>query len=193
MTNKIKTLGKKSKNITGILDLLDDITEQTNLLAINAAIEAAKAGEVGKGFTVVADEIRKLADSSRKATKDINVVIEEIQEDTQDTVNGMEESALLVDEGTRIVVQADNAIKEINASIEKSAQSVKQISLAAQQQTTGASQVSKTMTELNTVIKQSAAGTEQSLRSAKDLAAMAEQLKVSMALFKVREQGNHDF
>lgn len=193
MAKKVETLGRKSKKITGILDLLDDITEQTNLLAINAAIEAAKAGEAGKGFTVVANEIRKLADSSRKATKDISVLIEEIQADTQETVYGMKESTSLVDEGTSRATSSGDAIKMISFSIEKSAQSVKQIALAAQQQTTGAAQVSRTMADVNAVVKQGMAGTEQSLRSAKDLAAMAEQLKASMAQFRIREQGNHDY
>jgi len=188
LARTIESLGKKSKKITGILEFLDDITEQTNLLSINAAIEAAKAGETGKGFTVVADEIRKLAENSRKAAKDIGALIEDIQADTQVTVSGMKNNAELVDEGSALAARSGDAIKAIISSMEESSQAIRQIALSAQQQTSGAGQISKTMAGINAVVKQSVAGTEQSIRSAKDLAAMAEQLKSSIGQFKIKEE-----
>ncbi len=188
---RIEELGKKSKKITGILDLLDDITEQTNLLALNAAIEASRAGEAGRGFSVVADEIRKLADGSRKASKDIGALIEEIQSETLDTVAGMEENTKLVEEGSLLAGKSGEAIKEIIESIGGSSRSIKQITLSTQQQTTGTAQVAQTMAGIDTAVKQTMASTEQSMRSARDLAAMAEQLKRSVAQFKIRGRGNH--
>ena len=188
MAKRTEVLKKKSRKITGILDLLDDITEQTNLLALNAAIESAKAGEAGKGFAVVADEIRKLADSSRKATKNIGELIEEIQNDTQDTVTDVEKNIRLVEQGSGLAGRAGESIKDIIASIEESAASVKQIAFSAQQQTSGTEQVSDSMVEINVSLKETMAGTEQSMQAARELAAMAEQLKSGIAMFKVRGQ-----
>ena len=116
------------------------------------------------------------------------MLIEEVQTDTQVTVFGMKKNAELVDEGTSLAAKSGDAIKGIISSMEESSQAVRQIALSAQQQTSGADQVSKAMVGINAVVKQSVAGTEQSMRSAKDLAAMAEQLKSSIAQFKVKEE-----
>src|SRR6185312_14913437 len=131
---RIKTLGDRSLEISEIVKVINDITEQTNLLALNAAIEAARAGEAGRGFAVVADEVRKLAEHSRSATKDIAALIKAIQAETNDAVVVMEEGTREVEIGARLADQAGRALDAISTVVRQSAELVQEISLASKQQ-----------------------------------------------------------
>ncbi len=130
---KIKSLGDRSLEISEIINVINDITEQTNLLALNAAIEAARAGEAGRGFAVVADEVRKLAEHSRTATKDIAGLIKAIQAETNEAVVVMEEGTKEVEVGARLADQAGKALEAISSVVRQSAELVQEISLASKQ------------------------------------------------------------
>lgn len=125
---RIKQLGEQSKAIGEIIQVIDDIAEQTNLLALNAAIEAARAGEHGKGFAVVADEVRKLAERSGKATKEIANLIISIQKGTDNAVSAMEKGISEVENGSRFAHDAGQALKEILVTVERANQQVQIIS-----------------------------------------------------------------
>jgi methyl-accepting chemotaxis protein len=112
-TKKMEDLGKSSDRIGRIIAVIDDIADQTNLLALNAAIEAARAGEQGRGFAVVADEVRKLAERTTTATKEIAQMIRTIQADIKSTLRAMEEGTVQVEDGVQSTVQAGDSLREI--------------------------------------------------------------------------------
>lgn len=168
---KITSLSEKSQQIGKITDLINDVADQTNLLAVNAAIEAARAGEHGRGFTVVADEIRKLADSSAKSTKDITALIEIIQHEMSNAIMAMEQSTVNVTEEVRLA--------------QESAESAKEISMGATQQVSGSKQIADAMGNINEAMKQIAAGAGQAQAAAKQLNALAGELKDITGKFKL--------
>ena len=168
---KITSLSEKSQQIGKITDLINDVADQTNLLAVNAAIEAARAGEHGRGFTVVADEIRKLADSSAKSTKDISALIEIIQHEMSNAIMAMEQSVVNVNE-------------EVKLS-QESAESAKEIAMGATQQVSGSKQIADAMSNINEAMKQIAAGAGQASAAAKQLTTLAGELKDITGKFKL--------
>gem|GEM_PF-4001896 len=159
----LNSLGEKSQKIGKITDLIDDVADQTNLLAVNASIEAARAGEQGRGFTVVADEIRKLADSSARSTKDITALIELIQHEMTNAIMSMEQSVSSVDEEARLAQQTTEKAKEI--------------AMSANQQVSGAKQISDAMLNIDEAMKQVAIGAQQSQTAARQLTDLAGELK----------------
>ena len=169
--DKITSLSEKSQQIGKITELINDVADQTNLLAVNAAIEAARAGEHGRGFTVVADEIRKLADSTAKSTKDISALIEIIQHEMSNAIMAMEQSTA-------------NVTEEVRLS-QESADSAKEIAMGATQQVTGSKQISDAMLNINEAMKQIAAGAAQASAAAKQLTDMAADLKQTTAKFRL--------
>jgi methyl-accepting chemotaxis protein len=186
----VKALGKSSDQIGEIIGVIDDIADQTNLLALNAAIEAARAGEQGRGFAVVADEVRKLAERTTKATKEIAGMIKTIQGDTSGAVTSMEEGTKEVDSGIKLADRAGASLKEIVDLIQKLTDMVTQIASASEQQSSASEQISKNVEAISTVTGETAAGTNQIARAAEDLNRLTERLQQSLSRFKVEASGS---
>jgi twitching motility protein PilJ len=184
-SKRIKRLGESSQEIGEIVQLISDITEQTNVLALNAAIQAASAGEAGRGFTVVAEEVQRLAERSAEATKHIGAIVKSIQRDTQDAVEAMERSTRGVVEGTRTADEADQALREIEKISNRLAELIGAISNATEQQATSAAQVAGKMKIILGVTQLTSEGTKKTAASAAKLGELAQGLKSSVAGFKL--------
>jgi twitching motility protein PilJ len=182
---KIKSLGDRSLEISEIINVINDITEQTNLLALNAAIEAARAGEAGRGFAVVADEVRKLAEHSRTATKDIAALIKAIQAETNEAVVVMEEGTREVEVGARLADQAGKALDAISSVVRQSAELVQEISLASKQQVRGTEGVANAMQIISNITRQTSQGARQTARTVEQLVKLSEQLNEALSQFRV--------
>ncbi len=173
----IKQLGSSSQKIGDILEVIDDIADQTNLLALNAAIEAARAGEQGRGFAVVADEVRKLAERTTKATKEIAAMIKEIQIDTEKAVHSINKGTEEVEKGKQLAFNAGESLKEIIKSSLKVLDEVNQIASTSEEQSAAAEQISKNIEAISNVTHESAAGIQQVAQSAGDLKKLTEDLQ----------------
>jgi len=182
---RIKALGDRSLEISEIVNVINDITEQTNLLALNAAIEAARAGEAGRGFAVVADEVRKLAEHSRNATKDIAALIKAIQAETNDAVVVMEEGTKEVEIGAKLADQAGRALDAISSVVRQSAELVQEISLASKQQVRGTEGVANAMQIISNITRQTSQGARQTARTVEQMVHMSEQLNEALSQFRV--------
>src|SRR5450432_1602277 len=181
---KIKSLGDRSLEISEIINVINDITEQTNLLALNAAIEAARAGEAGRGFAVVADEVRKLAEHSRSATKDIAALIKAIQAETNEAVVVMEEGTKEVESGATLADQAGRALDAISNVVRQSAELVQEISLASKQQVRGTEGVAHAMQIISSITRQTSQGTRGTVATVSQLVKLSDQLNDGLAQFK---------
>ncbi len=184
-SKRIKRLGESSQEIGEITDLISDITEQTNVLALNAAIQAASAGEAGRGFSVVAEEVQRLAERSAEATKGIGALVRTIQADTHDAVAAMEKSTQGVVEGARLSDAAGAALIDISRVSNRLAELIQGISLAAGQQATSANGVAHNMQHILSVTEQTQGGTRQTAQSIHELALLAQELKDSVSRFRV--------
>ena len=184
-SKRIKRLGESSQEIGDIVELINDIAEQTNILSLNAAIQAAMAGDAGRGFAVVADEVQRLAERSAGATKQIEALVKTIQTDTNEAVISMEESTSGVVEGARQAEDAGAALTEIDRVALQLADLVGNISGATRQQAAAASSISDTMNVIQEITTQTSAGTNQTATSIGNLAQLAEDMKKSVAGFKL--------
>jgi twitching motility protein PilJ len=184
-SKRIKRLGESSQEIGEIVELISDITEQTNVLALNAAIQAASAGEAGRGFTVVAEEVQRLAERSGEATKQIAAIVKTIQTDTQDAVSAMEYSTQGVVEGAKLSDAAGQALGEISSVSTNLAQLIERISSETQSQADIAGRVANSMQHILGITEQTTEGTKQTAVSIGELADLAIELKGSVAGFKV--------
>ncbi len=182
---RIKRLGESSQEIGEIVELISDITEQTNVLALNAAIQAASAGEAGRGFTVVAEEVQRLAERSGEATKQIGAIVKTIQTDTQDAVSAMEKSTQGVVEGAKLSDNAGQALAEIGDVSRKLAQLIETISQTTQTQAKAAGAVAVSMRNILGITEQATEGTKRTAQSVGQLATLARDLKSSVANFKL--------
>jgi methyl-accepting chemotaxis protein len=158
---RVQELGKLGERIGAVVETIDDIAEQTNLLALNAAIEAARAGEHGKGFAVVADEVRKLAERSSRETKQIADLIAQVQSGTRDAVGAMEHGASKVDLGSTKASQAGDALGEILSAVDETARQVSEIASAAQSMSAAADAVTESMASISAVVEENTAATEE--------------------------------
>ncbi len=182
---RIKRLGESSQEIGEIVELISDITEQTNVLALNAAIQAASAGEAGRGFTVVAEEVQRLAERSAEATKQIGAIVKTIQTDTQDAVSAMEKSTQGVVEGARLSDAAGQALAEIGNVSQRLAQLIEGITTTTEQQAKTANNVATSMQDILNITQQTTEGTKRTAVSIGQLAELAKELKGSVSGFKI--------
>ena len=184
-SKRIKRLGESSQEIGEITELIADITEQTNVLALNAAIQAASAGEAGRGFSVVAEEVQRLAERSGDATRQIAALVKAIQTDTQDAVAAMERSTQGVVEGARLSDNAGTALSEIDSVSRRLADLIEQISSAASKEADQANEVASNIQHIFAVTEQTGESTRSTANQVRDLARMADELRQSVARFKI--------
>ncbi len=184
-SKRIKRLGESSQEIGSIVELINDISEQTNILALNAAIQAASAGEAGRGFAVVADEVQRLAERTSNATKRIEALVQTIQADTNEAVSSMEQTTSEVVAGARLAEDAGTALGEIEHVSNTLAGLIQGISTAAQQQSAAATDITQTMTTIQSITAQTSQGANQTAESIGNLAQLAADLRRSVADFKL--------
>jgi twitching motility protein PilJ len=184
-SKRIKRLGESSQEIGEITELISDITEQTNVLALNAAIQAASAGEAGRGFSVVAEEVQRLAERSGDATRQIAALVKTIQTDTQDAVGAMERSTQGVVEGTRLSDAAGSALGDIDRVSRQLAELIQQISSQASREAESANVVAANIQHIFAVTEQTGEGTRSTAQMVRELSRTAEELKQSVARFKI--------
>jgi twitching motility protein PilJ len=184
-SKRIKRLGESSQEIGEITELISDITEQTNVLALNAAIQAASAGEAGRGFSVVAEEVQRLAERSGDATRQIAALVKTIQTDTQDAVGAMERSTQGVVEGAKLSDNAGTALTEIDRVSRRLADLIEQISAAASREADSANEVAGNIQHIFAVTEQTGEGTRSTASQVRELSAMAEELRQSVSRFKI--------
>ena len=187
-SKRIKRLGESSQEIGDIVSLINDIADQTNILALNAAIQASMAGDAGRGFAVVADEVQRLAERSAAATKQIEALVKTIQNDTNEAVISMEQTTSEVVRGARLAQDAGVALEEIETVSNNLAELIQNISNAARQQASSAGHISNTMNVIQEITTQTSAGTSATAQSIGNLAEMALDLRESVAGFKLPEE-----
>jgi len=188
---RIKRLGEGSQEIGEIVQLISDIADRTSILALNASIQAAMAGEAGQGFAVVAEEVERLAERSTEATKQIDMLIRSIQSETNEAVAAMEATTNEVVEGSRLAEEAGDALQEIEQVSERLAELNQAISLASSQQAQGSEHLAVSMHEIAEVTQQTAAGTKQAAVSISRLAELADELRGSVSTFKLPNGNGH--
>jgi twitching motility protein PilJ len=184
-SKRIKRLGESSQEIGSIVELINDISEQTNILALNAAIQAASAGEAGRGFAVVADEVQRLAERASNATKRIETLVQTIQSDTNEAVSSMEQTTSEVVAGARLAEDAGTALGEIEKVSSDLSNLIQGISSAAQQQSSAATNITATMNTIQSITAQTSQGANQTAASIGNLAQLAADLRRSVADFKL--------
>lgn len=187
-SKRIKRLGESSQEIGDIVSLINDIADQTNILALNAAIQASMAGDAGRGFAVVADEVQRLAERSSGATKQIEALVKTIQSDTNEAVISMEQTTTEVVRGARLAQDAGAALEEIEKVSQELAELIQNISNAARQQAASAGHISNTMHVIQEITSQTSAGTTETARSIGNLSEMTDELRRSVAGFKLPQQ-----
>ncbi len=192
-SKRIKRLGESSQEIGDIVSLINDIADQTNILSLNAAIQASMAGDAGRGFAVVADEVQRLAERSSAATKQIEALVKTTQTDTNEAVISMEHTTAEVVRGARLAQDAGVALEEIETVSMNLADLIQNISNASRQQSLSAGHISNTMNVIQEITSQTSSGTNATAKSIGNLAEMASQLRASVSGFKLpADDGDSD-
>ncbi len=186
-TQKIVHLGEKSQRIGEVIEIISNIADQTNLLSLNAAIIAAQAGEEGKGFTVVANEIKELSERTAASTKEIKNFVKEIQKSAEDSSQATAENRRNVENGVGLAIRVRNSFNEILQTTKQTTEAAHQISISTQQQTSASKQLVSAIKEIAVVSQQAAAGTNETIASASDLTKLSEQLKKTIIRFKLAD------
>ncbi len=181
----ISVLGGRSREIGSIITVIDEIADQTNLLALNAAIEAARAGEQGRGFAVVADEVRRLAEKTMKATKEIDAMIKSMQEETGKAIESMENEVSAVDAGARLAEEAGASLNEIVSRVEVVTSMIESVMVAIQQQHSATEQISSDMEGVSVVVGETSHDAGQIAGASREIATLASSLKKTVDTFKV--------
>ncbi|WP_028573920.1 methyl-accepting chemotaxis protein [Desulfonatronovibrio hydrogenovorans] len=177
MKEDLDSLGRQAEEIGRIMNVIDDIADQTNLLALNAAIEAARAGEAGRGFAVVADEVRKLAEKTMNATKEVGQSITSIQEGTKSNIQGMDRAAQLVEEATALANESGDVLKEIVGLVEAAADQVRSIATATEEQSAASEEVNRSIEDINRISAETSDVMNQSAQAISELAKLANELQ----------------
>jgi PAS domain S-box-containing protein len=185
---KMRTLGKRSTEISEIIDLIKDIAVQTNLLSLNAAIQAAHAGDAGLGFSVVADEIRKLAERSAFATKNVSHLIKGIQSETLEALSAMENGMKEVKSGSVLAEQSRQALQDISEVVEQSVQLIEEISIGSEEQARVTRNLASAMQTISSITMQASAGSHETAQIIHGMVELSENLNQSLSQFHVKEE-----
>ncbi len=188
---KMEELGKSSLQIGRIAGVIDEIADQTNLLALNAAIEAARAGEHGRGFAVVADEVRKLAEGTTSATKEIAQMIKSIQDGTKTAVGAMQEGSTQVEVGVKFTGRAGESLKQIIEMSERVGEMIVQIATAATEQSKASDEINQNMERIATLVNESADGAQHSANACRNLSGLALDLQKMVGNFRLAGNGSN--
>ncbi|MFY9607148.1 MAG: methyl-accepting chemotaxis protein [Blastocatellia bacterium] len=192
-SDKMRLLGARSSEISEIIDLINDISAQTNLLALNAAIEAAHAGEAGLGFSVVADEIRKLAERSARATKDVASLIKSIQNETSEALLAMEAGMNEVKGGSSLASQASRALQDISAAVRQSSELIEEISAASDEQARVTSNLAGAMQTISSITLETSAGAHETAQTIQGMVGLSDRLNRAISQFRVQDDFIHPF
>jgi methyl-accepting chemotaxis protein len=190
---KMRLLGVRSSEISEIIDLIDEVAAQTNLLALNAAIEAAHAGEAGLGFSVVADEIRKLAERSARATRDVGNLIKSIQNETSEALTAMEVGMKEVRGGSYLATEASTALQDISAAVRQSSELIEEISAASEEQARVTSNIAGAMQTISSITLETSAGAHETAQTIEGMVGLSERLNKAISQFKVKDDYVHPF
>ncbi|HEY6331713.1 MAG TPA: methyl-accepting chemotaxis protein [Blastocatellia bacterium] len=190
---KMRLLAKRSSEISEIIDLINDVAAQTNLLSLNAAIEAAHAGEAGLGFSVVAEEIRKLAERSARATRDVGALIKAIQNETSEALDAMENGMKEVRDGSTLAEQARQSLQDISHTVRQSAELIEEISAASEEQARVTRNLAGAMQTVSSITLETSAGAHETAQTIQGMVSLSEQLNEGISRFKVKENQNGQF
>jgi twitching motility protein PilJ len=192
-SDKMRTLGTRSTEISEIINLIDEIAAQTNLLSLNAAIEAAHAGQAGLGFSVVAEEIRKLAERSARATRDVGSLIKTVQGEIAEAVSAMEYGFTEVQKGSSVASEASGALRDISVAVRQSAELIEEISAASEEQARITRNLAEAMQTISSITLETSAGAHETAQTLQGMVELSEHLNKAISQFKVTQDYVHPF